>query len=121
MTMITVIGGGPAGCFYASKEQNDDVHIFEEHASIGNPISCTGILTESIQRVTDIRKDLILSKIKQFKIVAPNGKATYVDLQKQNLVLDRAKFDQFIRDKALDNGATLHLKERFLGCRKKTE
>jgi len=107
--MISVIGAGPAGCFYASKEQRDDVHIFEEHDVVGDPIACTGILTDSVKRVTDIKKDLILSKIERFKIVAPSGKSIYIDLDKVNMVLDRARFDRFMLEKAIDNGATLHL------------
>jgi digeranylgeranylglycerophospholipid reductase len=116
--MISVIGGGPAGSFYASKEKNEEVHIFEEHKKIGNPIACTGILTDSIKRVTDIDENLIISTIDKFKIVAPNGKATYVDLDKKNMVLDRGKFDQFIFNKAVDNGAIIHLGEKFLGFKK---
>ncbi|MAG52855.1 MAG: hypothetical protein CMH62_02735 [Nanoarchaeota archaeon] len=116
--MISVIGAGPAGSFYASKEKKDDVNIFEEHKEIGRPISCTGILTDSVKRVIDIDPSLIISKITQFKIVAPNGKTTYVDLDKTNMVLDRAKFDQFILQKAIDNGAKLHLDEKFLGYKK---
>ena len=116
--MFSVIGGGPAGCFYASKENHNDVHIFEEHKEIGKPIACTGILTDSVRRVTDIKDDLIISKIEQFKIVSPNGKSIYVNLDKTNMVLDRARFDQFILEKALDNGAKLHLNERFEGYKK---
>tara|TARA_Y100000034_G_C6901727_1_gene417237 strand:+ start:423 stop:1505 length:1083 start_codon:yes stop_codon:yes gene_type:complete len=115
--MISVIGAGPAGSFYASKEK-EEVHLFEDHKEIGKPVSCTGILTDSIKRVMDIDKDLIISKITKFKIVAPNGNATYVDLDKTNMVLDRAKFDQFVLQKALDNGVKLHLGEKFLGYKK---
>src|SRR3989338_4558195 len=116
--MISVIGAGPAGSFYASKEKNDEVHIFEEHKEIGKPIACTGILTDSVKRVTDIDENLIISKIERFKIVAPSGKSVYIDLNKVNMVLDRARFDQFILQKAIDNGAKLHLNERFIGFKK---
>lgn len=115
--MISVVGGGPAGCYYAYKEQ-DEVHIFEEHKEIGNPVSCTGILTDSIRRVIDVPKELEISRIEQFKIVSPGGKAIYVDLDKVNMVLDRTKFDQWLMEKAVDNGAKLHLGEPFIGYKK---
>ena len=115
--MISVIGAGPAGCFYASKAQGD-IHLFEEHKTVGNPIACTGILTDSVKRVTDIKQDLIISHIDRFKMVAPDGKSIVIDLKKRNMVLDRAKFDQFMLEKALDNGARLHLNEKFLGYKK---
>jgi digeranylgeranylglycerophospholipid reductase len=118
--MITVVGAGPAGAFYASKEKNDEVVLFEEHKSVGTPVSCTGILTDSVFRVIDrIPKDIVISKIKTFKMIAPNNSELYIDLKKTNLVLDRAGFDKYLVNKAIDSGATLKLNERFLGYRKK--
>ena len=113
--MISVIGAGPAGCFYASKEKEDNVHIFEEHKEVGKPVSCTGILTSSINEVMDIKKEFVINKIKRFKITAPNQKSIFIDLKKENLILDRVKFDNYLLEKAIDNGAKLHLNEKFLG------
>ena len=112
-TMISVIGAGPAGLFYASKAKQD-VHIFEEHKEVGKPVACTGILTDSIKEIINIKQDLIINKINQFKIIAPNNQSTYINLKKPNLIIDRYKFDQFLLEKALDNNAKLHLNERFL-------
>ncbi|MBS3142714.1 NAD(P)/FAD-dependent oxidoreductase [Candidatus Woesearchaeota archaeon] len=116
--MISVIGAGPAGSFYASQEKKEEVHVFEEHAKCGVPVACTGILTDSIKRVTSIDPALVISKIERFKIVAPSGKSIYINLDKTNLVLDRARFDQSLVLKAMDNGANIHLNERFLGYKK---
>jgi len=113
--MISVIGAGPAGCFYASKEKEQDVHLFEEHDTCGNPVACTGILTDSVKSMIDIDEDLVISRIKRFKMVSPDGKSIYIDLKKVNMVLDRARFDKSLLQKAIDNGANLHLGERFLG------
>ena len=113
--MISIIGAGPAGSFYASKEKNSDVHLFEEHKKVGIPIACTGILTDSVKNFVKIPKDIIVSKIERFKIVAPDGKSVYIDLKKVNMVLDRAAFDQHLYSKAVDNGVHMHLGEKFLG------
>ncbi len=118
--MISVIGAGPAGSFYASKEKHDDVHIFEEHSTCGRPVACTGILTDSVKQFVHIPSSLIISKIKTFKMVSPNRKEMYVDLHKTNYVLDRARFDQYLLDSAIDSGAKIHFNERFLGLRKVT-
>jgi len=115
--MISVIGAGPAGSFYASKEKNE-VHLFEEHKEIGKPVACTGILTDAVENIVKVPEKLVVSKIKRFKITGPNKKSIYIDLKKTNLVLDRAKFDQFLLEKALDNNAVLHLNEKFLGFKK---
>jgi len=114
--MIAVIGAGPAGCYFASLEKSSDVHIFEDHAQVGMPVSCTGILTDSVHGVIgDIPEELIVSRIRKFKLVAPGGRSMYVDLDKVNMILDRAAFDRFMLRKALDSGASLHLGERFEG------
>ncbi|MBD3318653.1 geranylgeranyl reductase family protein [Candidatus Woesearchaeota archaeon] len=116
--MISVIGAGPAGSFYSSKVKDADVCLFEEHTQIGRPVACTGILTDSINRVTRFPRDLIINYVKQFKIIAPNNKATYIDLKKKNYVIDRAGFDQHLFERAVDNGAQVHLGERFTGYKK---
>lgn len=120
--MISVIGAGPAGSHYAFKEKTlnkSDVHLFEEHKIVGKPVACTGILTDSVSSVMKIPKELIVSKINRFKIIAPNGKSIYIDLKKTNMVLDRARFDQFLFNKAKDSGVNIHLGEKFIGYKKK--
>jgi geranylgeranyl reductase family protein len=120
--MISVIGAGPAGSFYSSlAAKKNDVHLFEEHKVIGKPVACTGILTDSVKSIIKIPKDLIISKIERFKIVAPNKKAIYIDLKKVNMVLDRAGFDQYLYSKAVDSGANIHLDEKFLGYKKQDD
>jgi len=116
--MIAVIGAGPAGCHYASLV-NQDVTLFEEHKKIGIPVSCTGIVTDSIKRVLDIPKELIVSKINTFRIVSPSKKFIDINLDKENTVMDRAKFDQFLLQKALDNGAKLKINTKFIGYKEK--
>jgi flavin-dependent dehydrogenase len=113
--VIAVIGAGPAGCYYASLVKDREVHIFEDHDEVGMPVSCTGILTDSVRRVLgDVPEELVVSRIHRFKLVAPGGKSMYVDLDKVNMILDRAAFDRHLLQRALDNGATLHLGERFV-------
>jgi digeranylgeranylglycerophospholipid reductase len=114
--VIAVIGAGPAGCYYASLVKDGEVHIFEDHEEVGRPVSCTGILTDSVRRVIgEVPEELVISRIHRFKLVAPGGKSMYVDLDKVNMILDRAAFDGHLLQRALANGATLHLGERFLG------
>jgi digeranylgeranylglycerophospholipid reductase len=118
--MIAVIGAGPAGCYYASLVKNRDVHIFEEHDEVGRPVSCTGILTDSVRRaIGELPEKLVISRIRKFKIVAPSGKSMYIDLDKVNMIIDRAGFDRHLLHRALANGATLHLGERFTGCERR--
>jgi len=43
---VIVVGGGPAGCYTASLlgQQGFDVHVLEEHAVIGEPVDCSGVI-----------------------------------------------------------------------------
>ncbi|MGV8086505.1 MAG: hypothetical protein ACP5N1_02655 [Candidatus Woesearchaeota archaeon] len=117
--MISVIGAGPAGSYYSYlSAKNNDLHLFEEHKLVGKPIACTGILTNSVDGIIKIPKELLVAKITRFKIISPNGKSIYVDLKKSDNVVDRASFDQYLFNKAVDNGANIHLDEKFLGYKK---
>jgi geranylgeranyl reductase family protein len=117
--MISVIGAGPAGSYYSSLvAKNNEVHLFEEHKTVGKPVACTGILTNSIDSIVPIPKELLVTKITRFKIISPNGKSIYVDLKKSDNVVDRAGFDQYLFNKAVDSGANIHLDEKFLGYKK---
>jgi len=71
--MISVIGAGPAGSHYASlAAKNNEVHLFEEHKTVGKPVACTGILTDSVKSIIHhIPKELIVTNINRFKIVSP--------------------------------------------------
>ncbi|MFT4297874.1 MAG: hypothetical protein ACMXX5_01650 [Candidatus Woesearchaeota archaeon] len=116
--MISVIGAGPAGSYYASKEKHDDILLFEEDASVGKPVSCTGIVTDSINKIMKVPNDSIVSKIKAYKIISPGNKQAFIKMKNPDLLLDRTIFDNHLCEKALDNGAKLHLNERFLRYKK---
>ena len=44
---VLVVGGGPAGLFLATRlaEQGVRALVCEEHAAIGDPVHCTGVLS----------------------------------------------------------------------------
>ncbi len=116
--MITVVGAGTAGCYYASLVKNEDVTVIDKKPVVGKPVKCTGIVTDSIDRVVKVPKDLIVSKIKTFRIISPDGKSVDVKLGKENTILDRARFDRFLMQKALDNGARVFTDREFKGFKK---
>jgi len=114
--MISVIGAGPAGSYvaYLLAREGKEVSIFEEHAAIGRPVQCTGILTSSIFDVIKVPKNVILNKIKRFKFIGNNNDAE-INVKNENIVIDRGKFDEELCNMAVDSGAKLHLKTRYEG------
>ncbi|MCD4694348.1 NAD(P)/FAD-dependent oxidoreductase, partial [bacterium] len=111
-----IIGGGPAGSYLASLMSYDKPVIFERKSEIGKPIQCTGIVTNSIYRVLDkIDDNVILNTIDTFRIRAPNGKSIDIKLDKENIIIDRTKFDRFLLKKAIENNAEVKYKHKFKG------
>lgn len=117
--MITIIGGGPAGSYLASLlAPKKEVHVFEEHDSIGLPVQCTGITTSYLNNLIRIRKKFLVNKLNKAEIISPNGKAIELKLKETNIVLDRLEFDRYLYEKAQDNGAKYHLNHRLIGLKK---
>src|SRR3989338_2112787 len=93
---IAIIGAGPAGSYAAEllAKKGFDVHLFEEHAKIGEPVQCTGIVTNSITDIISLNKEAVVNNISTIRIHAPDN--NYIDFKfgRKNIILDRAKFDK---------------------------
>ena len=115
--MISIIGGGPAGAYtaYLLSKEGYDVDIYEEHSNIGNPIRCTGIVTSTIKDILPLKQNFIVNKIQKIRINSLNQQSTEIKLKEPDLILDRSKFDQYLINKAIDQGAGLFLNHRLTG------
>ena len=61
---VVIIGGGPAGTITAARlaRERHDVTILEEHARIGSPVHCTGLLGWDAFEEFDLPRTLILGE-----------------------------------------------------------
>ncbi|MBI2145061.1 NAD(P)/FAD-dependent oxidoreductase [Candidatus Woesearchaeota archaeon] len=112
---IAIIGAGPAGGFsaYLLAKAGMDVSIYEEHATIGEPVACTGVITGDVMaRQLQLPKELILNKISKARIIAPNKEFIEVRL-KNDIIIDRAGLDRHIAAMAEENGAKIFTNHRF--------
>lgn len=116
--MISIIGAGPAGSYsaYLLAKKGQQVNVYEEHKSIGNPVQCTGLVTDSINNIIKIPEKVIVNKIKGFKVFSKNH-SVQINFKNPNIVLDRMKFDRYIAEKAIDAGAKYFLGSKFENCR----
>jgi len=113
--MITIIGGGPIGGYSAALlSKHNDVTIYEEKKEVGLPIQCTGILSDTINKIIPIKKDFVANKIYSARIFAPNKRFIEINLKKPNIIIYRNKFDQHLCDKATKNGAKIFYSHRFI-------
>lgn len=114
--MISIIGGGPTGCYAASLlAKNNDVNIYERKSVIGKPIQCTGILTHTVNEILKPKKDFITNKIYSTRIYAPNNEFLEIKFKQPNIVVHRDLFDQHFLDKALKNGAKIVYNKMLIG------
>jgi digeranylgeranylglycerophospholipid reductase len=111
--MIAIIGAGPIGSYaaYLLAKAGKEVHLFEQKPVIGKPVSCTGIVTSEINKILDLPKEVVLNKVNQVVVHAPNGKIAKIRIN--DIVIDRTKFDQFLAKKAQKAGAKLYLKKKI--------
>lgn len=113
--MITVIGAGPAGGFsaYLLAKAGMDVQVLEEHATIGEPVACTGVITADVMaKRLQLPKELIVNRIVKARIIAPNKEFVEVKL-KNDIIINRAGFDRHVAGMAKDAGARFFTNHRF--------
>jgi flavin-dependent dehydrogenase len=95
----TIIGGGPVGLFLARQLEEFDVRILEEHAEIGKPVQCTGLLSKNIDALHKLPQECILNTVKGAKIYSPSGKILELARkQDEAYVIDRALFDKSLAE-----------------------
>lgn len=113
--MISVIGAGPAGsyCAYLLAKKGFEVHVFEEHPKAGLPVQCTGIVTKNLFKYVPKSREFVINHFNKVQVVAPNN--DYADIPLEEYLLDRAKFDNYLLNKALEAGAQVHFSHRFMG------
>lgn len=112
--MISIIGAGPAGSYlaYLLAKQGKEVSIFEEHNTVGQPVQCTGIVTNSIEKFFKLKNEVIAKKLDKVIVVSKNNR---IDVNVDEMVMWRDKFDQFVADMAQQSGAEILLNHQFIG------
>ncbi len=115
---VVVIGAGPAGAIAAKYAALNGAKtlLIEEHASIGSPVQCTGLISTKALNECEIGEgNFILSRIRGAFVYAPDGTETCIQGKDiKAYVVDRKIFDRILVRQALDNGADILLRTRFI-------
>jgi len=116
--MISIIGAGPVGCYcgYLLAKAGFKVHIYEEHKEIGKPIQCTGVVTKEINKLIELKKEFIVNKTNKIRVFSPDNSCLEID--SEEIVIDRTRFDQHIAKLAKSAGARINLGAKFKGLSK---
>jgi digeranylgeranylglycerophospholipid reductase len=107
---VIIVGGGPAGLRAGAllAARGWDVVLFEEHATAGEPVHCTGVLAAEAYDELDLPRDPVLNPLSHVRFVAPSGEVVaYTTPTVEALVIDRRLFDQQLYDRACSAGVTV--------------
>ena len=45
---LFIVGAGPIGCYFTQKIKEFNYKLIEEHAEVGKPVQCAGLVGENI-------------------------------------------------------------------------
>jgi geranylgeranyl reductase family protein len=110
MRDVAIVGGGPGGLHAATllARRGFDVVVFEEHASSGNPVHCTGVLAADAFAEFDLPRTVILNSLRTARFHAPSGVSiTYTPDRIEAVAIDRLQLDQHLYERARTAGAAL--------------
>jgi geranylgeranyl reductase family protein len=109
---VLVVGGGPAGSTAADRLASAglEVAVLEEHAIIGEPVDCTGVVGAEAFEHFDLPRRIVVGSIEGVTIHSPSGiPATHQASEPLAYIVDRAELDRFLASRAQEAGATFLL------------
>ncbi|MEE8181986.1 MAG: NAD(P)/FAD-dependent oxidoreductase [Candidatus Thorarchaeota archaeon] len=115
-----IIGAGPAGLLAASEiaQSGHQVQVLEEHPEIGKPDHCAGLLSASGLKLLGLKppSDVIQNRVSGARIFSPAGQSLLIERgRREALVINRARFDSWLADRARNNGADISTQVKVLG------
>src|SRR5437899_2042495 len=72
---VLIVGGGPGGLFMAARLAGRGVRtvVCEEHARVGDPVHCTGVLSSDNFSRFDLPSNATLNHLTDVRFVSPGG------------------------------------------------
>ena len=115
---VIVVGGGPAGLAAARSLAVDgrSVLVLEEHAVVGEPVHCTGLLGLDAFDELDLPRETIRTVLRSARFRGAAGRTVAVDSENvAAAVVDRAAFDRALARQAAAAGADIRCGHRVQG------
>jgi digeranylgeranylglycerophospholipid reductase len=112
---VLVVGGGPGGLFMAARlaERGVRTLVCEEHARVGDPVHCTGVLSADSFARFDLPNSATLNQLTSVRFLSPGGiPVDYTTPSPLATVIDRPVFDRALADRAMAAGAEVRVGSR---------
>jgi len=107
---VLIVGGGPGGLFMAARLAGRGVRtvVCEEHARVGDPVHCTGVLSSDSFDRFDLPRKATLNQLTDVRFVSPGGiPVDYATPSPIATVIDRPAFDRALAERAIAAGAEI--------------
>lgn len=112
---VVIIGGGPVGNTFAAQTATFTTVVVEEHAEIGSPVQCTGLVNPRVVEMAQAQ-DTVINEITGLRLVSPGGRVLEVRSNEvKAVVIDRSRFDRACSERAVQEGADILTGTEFLG------
>jgi geranylgeranyl reductase family protein len=117
---VVVVGAGPVGSTAARHAalNGANVLLLEEHASIGSPVGCTGLLSTRAIAECDLKpsNEFVFNSVRGAFVHSPDGQCLPIDgKQTKAYVVSRKNFDRTLAVMAVEEGVELALRTRAVG------
>ncbi|MCD6230113.1 MAG: NAD(P)/FAD-dependent oxidoreductase [Candidatus Diapherotrites archaeon] len=117
--LIAVIGGGVCGAISAGTcaKKGFDVSLFEEHPVVGEPVQCTGLVSnKGLLRIGVEPKKFSVNQVKGARIFSPAGDVLEISGKRPKAsVIDRSALDRHFAEKAEKAGCIMFVGEKATG------
>ena len=115
---VVIIGGGPAGLYAGARlaAAGFQTTLLEEHASVGEPVHCTGVLAADAFDEFNLSRRSLLNQLTTARFRSPAGhEVMYTGDRVEAVVIDRRAFDQDLLDRATSAGVVIERGARVTG------
>jgi len=114
---VLVVGAGPAGSTVAERlaRSGHDVRVLEEHARVGHPVQCAGLVSSRVLDLAGSRA-VVRTAVHGATVYSPSLRAvSFKAPEPRAFVIDRAALDVHLADRAARAGARFETGVRFDG------
>lgn len=105
---VVVVGGGPAGATVAREAARGGLRVVLLERSPDAPLRCAGIVSLGAKEALGIPGELVLERLVGVVIHGPGrGRAVLTAASPKAVVIDRVRWDRYLRSRAREAGASV--------------